>query len=345
MPSIFDDYIGFMELELKQDLITGYKNQTSLLITNLDEAGVKTYYLKENDSVFNIVTAFLQQCRRDDLNELFQVFRKLSEFCPGLTSLKKAKEILEKATSPRVQWMLELSCHFDEIDDQKLNAIINHCQQISGDLSLTLKKKERGSIKLTFEGSQEGMEKIKALFESGELTAILEIPIKNISLVTQVSPPTEIINEPTWRNKAKAPQIFIAHASEDKPKVEDEVLDTPEEIPDNAPQTKSPALDKKYKKLEYCLVHQQLEEADQETVRLIIKATRRRHISFLQADDFKNFDCSVLKQIDQLWRKFSNDKFGFTIQRKIWKDIGGKPGQYKFSDFMEFCDCVGWRNS
>ena len=92
---------------------------------------------------------------------------------------------LHDAMCQKVLWVLELNANFDEFDQAKQEAITNFCQQLSGDISLTLKRVKRGSIKLVFEGSQEGMEKIRALFDSGKLTAILEIPIQNISLVTE----------------------------------------------------------------------------------------------------------------------------------------------------------------
>ena len=127
------------------------------------------------------------------------------------------KEIqrLHDAMCQKVLWVLELSANFDEFDQAKQEAITNFCQEISGDISLTLKKVKRGSIKLFFEGSQKGMEQIKALFDSGELTAILEIPIQNISQVIEEKEPSsqiqprknisQVIEEkkPTIRKKAE----------------------------------------------------------------------------------------------------------------------------------------------
>ncbi len=191
MASEFQDCLEKLEFKEKDieevilnELLSVY-TYPNPFIHDLKWGGFDITDLNQNQSLKVIISEFLTQCNGLSLDKLYEIFSKLHNKHQGLKSLKELKERLEKTKYPRVQWMLELSCHFDEIDDQKLNAIIYHLQQISGDISLTLKKKERGSIKLTFEGSQERMEKIKALFESGELTAILEIPIKNISLVKE----------------------------------------------------------------------------------------------------------------------------------------------------------------
>ncbi|MCL1475160.1 hypothetical protein [Argonema antarcticum] len=45
------------------------------------------------------------------------------------------------------------------------------------DASLTINKIESGSIKILFEGSEDGFREIESLFQSGELTEVLGIPI------------------------------------------------------------------------------------------------------------------------------------------------------------------------
>jgi hypothetical protein len=38
--------------------------------------------------------------------------------------------------------------------------------------------------------------------------------------------------------------------------------------------------------------------------------------------------------IDKLWVKYSNGRFGFSVQEYIYKDVG--------EDYPSFCDRVGW---
>ena len=37
----------------------------------------------------------------------------------------------------------------------------------------------------------------------------------------------------------------------------------------------------------------------------------------------KNFPCQDLGTIDKLWVEYSDGKFGFSVQKKIYQDLGG----------------------
>lgn len=62
-----------------------------------------------------------------------------------------------------------------------------------------------------------------------------------------------------------------------------------------------------------------------------------------------SFPCTDLKTIDCLWTKYSNGKFGFSVQKKIYLECGGKPYCSHYSDdkawWHQFCDRVGWRKN
>ncbi|MFM6400419.1 GUN4 domain-containing protein, partial [Planktothrix sp.] len=59
-------------------------------------------------------------------------------------------------------------------------------------------------------------------------------------------------------------------------------------------------------------------------------------------DSINNFPCEDLRTIDQLWVKYSNGHFGFSIQKKIWLEIGGKVGHETES---KLSDRIGWRKN
>ncbi len=42
---------------------------------------------------------------------------------------------------------------------------------------------------------------------------------------------------------------------------------------------------------------------------------------------------------------YSNHKFGFTIQKKLWLECGGKIGEYNGAAFKKFALKVGWCSS
>lgn len=86
----------------------------------------------------------------------------------------------ETVTKSKVAWELNLNATLEDLDEQKLETIINLLRQISGDPSITLKKIEKGSIKLTFEGSQDGFEQIKKLIEERQLTELQSIEIQSV---------------------------------------------------------------------------------------------------------------------------------------------------------------------
>ena len=87
------------------------------------------------------------------------------------------------------------------------------------------------------------------------------------------------------------------------------------------------------------------QEADQETMRLILEIAGRQESGLLRSEDIKHFDCSKLCRINQLWLNSSNGKFGFSVQKEIWGKVGGKPGKFNSIVFDRFSDRVGWREN
>lgn len=71
------------------------------------------------------------------------------------------------------------------VDEKLLKALEAHLRKIAKDTELTIIKVEEGSIKITLEASQETLELLKNLFESGELTDVLDIPIEDVQILSQ----------------------------------------------------------------------------------------------------------------------------------------------------------------
>lgn len=65
---------------------------------------------------------------------------------------------------------------------------------------------------------------------------------------------------------------------------------------------------------------------------------------YLDFDDIRNFSCVDLRVIDQLWVRYSDGHFGFSVQKEIYLSCGGK-ADYKYYDeaFTMFVGEVGWR--
>ncbi|MDF5737829.1 MULTISPECIES: GUN4 domain-containing protein [unclassified Nostoc] len=89
-----------------------------------------------------------------------------------------------------------------------------------------------------------------------------------------------------------------------------------------------------YTRLRDLLRDSEWKEADQETLAVMLKATGREKEGWLDIDSSKNFPCTDLRTIDQLWVKYSNGRFGFSVQKRIWESVG--------KDYEKFGDRVGW---
>jgi formylglycine-generating enzyme required for sulfatase activity len=81
---------------------------------------------------------------------------------------------------PTTKWILVLSATISDCDKEKAEAIVEHLRTLSEDSSLTLKAMKSGSMKLILEGSPEGFQRIKILFEEGKLSEILGIKVQLI---------------------------------------------------------------------------------------------------------------------------------------------------------------------
>jgi hypothetical protein len=95
-----------------------------------------------------------------------------------------------------------------------------------------------------------------------------------------------------------------------------------------------------YKELEAELKAQNWEEADLSTAIILSEYGYRQPIK-----SFKNIPCRVLRDIDALWLRYSNRRFGMSIQKRIWVESGAKlNGKYPgHKIWKKFSDRVGWR--
>lgn len=110
-----------------------------------------------------------------------------------------------------------------------------------------------------------------------------------------------------------------------------------------SPTEPTPAI---FQKLEALLKAGKWRDADLETWNLMLKLTKREQSGWLRLEDVKNFPRQELRKMDQLWVKYSNGKFGFSVQKQIWLDLGGKlDGEPDFDTYFKLGDRVGWRKN
>ncbi|MBD2353207.1 GUN4 domain-containing protein [Tolypothrix sp. FACHB-123] len=97
-----------------------------------------------------------------------------------------------------------------------------------------------------------------------------------------------------------------------------------------------------YQRLSQLLAAGDWKAAERETVTLMLKLARREKAGWLDIEAINKFPYSDLCIIDQLWVKYSQGRFGFSVQKRIWESIGGKPDA-DYQTWGKFCDRIGWR--
>lgn len=97
-----------------------------------------------------------------------------------------------------------------------------------------------------------------------------------------------------------------------------------------------------YRNLRDLLKAEKWREADEETLKVMLKAANRENQSWLDNTSLTKFPCKDLQTIDRLWATASKGHFGFSVQRRIWKECGS-PMEYN-RNWVTFIDRIGWYN-
>ncbi|MFN6565249.1 MAG: AAA-like domain-containing protein [Nostoc sp. ChiSLP01] len=103
-----------------------------------------------------------------------------------------------------------------------------------------------------------------------------------------------------------------------------------------------------FTELEYFLKVQDWEGADGSTGNIMLLIADME--GEVDSDSLlESFPCPVLKQINDYWVQYSEENFGFSIQKKIWLDTGNRLGMKDWNDndeqnYNRFTSAVGWEN-
>lgn len=98
-----------------------------------------------------------------------------------------------------------------------------------------------------------------------------------------------------------------------------------------------------YTKLRDLLAAKNWKAADKETRKKMLEVMGQQQRGYLNEEDIEKFPCKDLRTINHLWVHYSNARFGFSVQKRIWLEEGGKPGFYDERVYEKFGDRVGWR--
>ncbi len=100
----------------------------------------------------------------------------------------------------------------------------------------------------------------------------------------------------------------------------------------------------KFRRLEQLLAARQWREADRETNQLMLHLAGRQHKGYLRSEDINKFPTAELCTINNLWLAYSQGRFGFSVQHRLWQNLGGtKTAQQQL--FCDFGEALGWREN
>ena len=94
-----------------------------------------------------------------------------------------------------------------------------------------------------------------------------------------------------------------------------------------------------YSLLQYLLAIQELEKADEQTRKLVLQAAERSD-NWLRKEEIQSIPCEDLFIIDRLWTIYSQGRFGFSVQKRIWESLGSEKSERSRGE--EFSHRVGW---
>ena len=98
----------------------------------------------------------------------------------------------------------------------------------------------------------------------------------------------------------------------------------------------------RYGRLKDLLAAGQWQEADQETTKVILDLVGHRSQKTLTPKELLTFPCNAIRVIDQLWKKYSGDRFGFSVQLQLYQSLGGNLDTLR-EQKIEFLERLGDR--
>ncbi|WP_422602966.1 GUN4 domain-containing protein [Anabaena lutea] len=97
-----------------------------------------------------------------------------------------------------------------------------------------------------------------------------------------------------------------------------------------------------YTKLRDLLKAGKWKKADEETKRVMLAVAKREKERWLDVKLIDNFPCADLHTIDRLWVKYSDGKFGFSVQKRIYQSFDGTR-EYNSDIWVNFAETIGWK--
>ena len=104
----------------------------------------------------------------------------------------------------------------------------------------------------------------------------------------------------------------------------------------------------RYGKLRELLAAGRWKEADRETTRVMIEITGRLSIEEITPEDLQKVPCNAVMVVDRLWQHYSNGRFGFSVQLRLYQSLGGNMDTIRAqnNEFLQrTTEKIGWRKN
>ena len=175
-------------------------------------------------------------------------------------------------------------------------------------------------------------------FDSGSKPATKPATKPEVIVETEAEQPVE---QP---KPASKPEVIVeTEAKPEQPEQLEEVsvTSTSKKIALISPKT---GID--YTKLRDLLKEGKWSEADLHTYQLveqIIKSAKNdnQHI-FIELKTIAEYSCPDVRTVDYLWKKYSNNQFGFSPQQQVWQNVN-QDGDFSTQTWRRFATEVGWK--
>ena len=145
------------------------------------------------------------------------------------------------------------------------------------------------------------------------------------------------------RTNTKTPTTKTTFANTPTQTTKPAVKPGPSSLPTKEESDEFANLPSRYKTLKKHLANRRWKEADEETRKVMLEVARRTEQGWLGRRAIEQFPCEDLRTIDRLWVKFSDGHFGFSVQKKIYVEVGNPlDGKYHEEEHNNFANRVGW---
>ncbi|MEL6495735.1 MAG: GUN4 domain-containing protein [Cyanobacteria bacterium J06623_7] len=163
--------------------------------------------------------------------------------------------------------------------------------------------------------------------------------------VVESAPEPEVGKEP----KATGPEVAAQPKNKPAPPTESVEIELEEvDVPTVTRKIAlvSPQTGINYTKLRNLLKGEKWSEADLLTYRLVGQIVESAKLNnkntFIELKTIAEYACPDIRTVDYLWKKYSNDQFGFSQQQSVWQNVNQK-GDFSTETWRRFATEVGWK--